>query len=316
MQTKPTLKRILWSVNPFLDDQSLVRRTAQSLAQLSQQWNAEILPVYILSDVPPNVKLLPLLIQDVQLQAREELSRILRRLKRKPFDDLKLLVSSTTQLRDQVHVLTMFARERHADVIAVSTRARKGPRRWLLGSFTEALMQESPVPLYVINPLESKQTKFQHILFPTDFSEASRLAFRQVIAMAAEMRARVTLFHKVSNQYSPVYEVGYGSYAAYSAYFQELISERKAEAQDWIAQAAQSGVRVRLLVDYHTDRSTAESIVWRSRTRGGMIAMAGHSGMLSHTLMGGITRQVVRTAEVPVWVIHPEPVAARARLIK
>lgn len=302
-------KRIIWAVNPFVDEVGLIKRTAQALFLLASEWDAEVEPVYILSDVPPNVRLLPLLIHDVQQQAHEELKNILKGTKSERLQEVRLLVSASSQLRDQAQVLITYARDRGASVIGVATRARKGPKRWIMGSFTETLMHDSPVPLYVVNPLHTVPRKIKHIFFPTDFSDASRAAFEQVLTMAADIGSKVTLFHKVSNVYSPTYDVGYGGYPAYSLYYEELVSDKMAEAEKWAKSAAERGVAVKPLVDFRTDKSTAEAIVSRSKSGGGLIAMAGHTGFRGVNLLGGITRQVVRTAESPVWVIHPEPAA-------
>lgn len=309
-------KRIIWAVNPFVDEVTLVKRTAQSLLLLASEWQAEIEPVYILADVPPNVRLLPLLVHDVQQQARDELQRTLRGMKLDRVQDLRLLVSASSQLRDQAQVLVTYARDRDASVIAVATRARKGPKRWIMGSFTETLIHDSPVPLYVINPLDTVPRKLKHIFFPTDFSDASHAAFDQVVAVAKDMGAKITLFHKISNVYSPTYDVGYGGYPAYSLYYEEMVNDKMAEADKWVKEAGVKGVEVKPIVDFRTDKSTAETITWRSRSGGGIIAMAGRTGSRAASLLGGITRQVVRTAEFPVWVIQPEPsaVAKRKRL--
>lgn len=297
-------KRILWSVNPFAEDQRLIKRMAVALALLSEQWGAEIEPVYVLADVPPNVRLLPLLVQDVQQQARDELRLLLPSRRPARLRELRLLVSASSQLRDQVGVLLHYARERQATVIAVSTRARRGPQRWIMGSFTETLIHESPVPLYVINPAEHTPRPINQIFFPTDFSEQSHRAYVQVIRAAREGRGRITLFHKVSNAYSPMYEIGYGGYAAYAAYYEELVNDKRAKANEWAAEAAALGVKVRVIIDHQTDRSTAEAIVLRASRHGGIIAMSGHTGNRVG-LLGGITRQVVRTAPLPVWVLQP-----------
>ena len=52
--------------------------------------------------------------------------------------------------------------------------------------------------------------------------------------------------------------------------------------------------------------SAASAITDIARKRGaGMILMRAHSGQLAAALIGSTARQVIRTADCPVWVIGP-----------
>lgn len=313
MQPDTQPRIILWSVNPFADDSRLIRRTAAVLLELAGQWQATVEPVYILQDVPPNVKLLPRLLADVQEQAREELRHLTRGLKWRGSERLKLLVSPSTRLRDQVQALSDYYRRRKASLLAVSTRARKGPRRWMMGSFAESLISEAELPLFVINPMERLPRRIQRILFPTDFSDESRDAFHRAIGVAQEMDVPITVFHRLQCERGPAYDAGYATLPRYARFHDDQFRLRTAQAEEWVRQAAARGVRAQGVVDHRTDWTIAEEIVSRSRSRGAIVMMAAHSGKALSGWLGGVTRQVVRSAECPVWVLQSAATAVATR---
>lgn len=298
--------KIVWAVDPFCEECTLVKQTARAVSVLATQWNAAVEPVYILGGVPPNVRLLPTLIQDVQAQAQTELRYLTRGIPIPQLADVRLIAGLNSQLRAQAADLIAYAKKSRADSIAVGTRARTGLKRWLIGSFAETLILESDVPLFIINPRESIPERIHQILFPTDFSERSKAAFKRVIRFAKEVQAELTVFHKIRYELTPAVEVAFGAYPSYKHLFQEEILAKETEANAWATQAENEGIQTDSVVDYRTDGSVAQAILGISKRRGGMIAMAAHSGPLASALLGSLTRQVVRSSSSPVWVIHTE----------
>ena len=90
-----------------------------------------------------------------------------------------------------------------APMLALSSHGRSGLGRIALGSFAEALLLQSRIPvLFLSHPERQSGTetspKIQRILFPTDLSKNSREAFRLLLPQAKAMSAEVILFYAVA----------------------------------------------------------------------------------------------------------------------
>lgn len=97
--------------------------------------------------------------------------------------------------------------EKHgADALVVGSHGRSLLGRMLLGSVSMSVLHQSRVPVLIVRvelcetdegiscELQPDQP-FEHILFPTDFSEAATLAFERMTDLVAGSASRVTLMH-------------------------------------------------------------------------------------------------------------------------
>lgn len=81
----------------------------------------------------------------------------------------------------------------HADLIVMGTHGRTGFNRWTLGSVTERILRESPVPLLTVRG--APQEPVRHILCPIDGTEVSSRAFRLAANLGACFDAAVTALY-------------------------------------------------------------------------------------------------------------------------
>jgi nucleotide-binding universal stress UspA family protein len=77
-----------------------------------------------------------------------------------------------------------------ADLIVMGTHGRSGLNRWMLGSVTERILRESPVPLLTVRA--APRGPVRRILSPIDSTEASRNAFRLAAGLGACFHAEIT----------------------------------------------------------------------------------------------------------------------------
>ncbi len=80
-----------------------------------------------------------------------------------------------------------------ADLIVMGTHGRSGFNRWMLGSVTERILRESPVPLLTVRA--APRGPVRRILSPIDGTEASRNAFRIAAALGACFDAEITALY-------------------------------------------------------------------------------------------------------------------------
>jgi nucleotide-binding universal stress UspA family protein len=80
-----------------------------------------------------------------------------------------------------------------ADLIVMGTHGRSGLNRWMLGSVTERILRESPIPLLTVRA--APRGPVRRILSPVDGTEASRNAFRLAASLGACFDAEITALY-------------------------------------------------------------------------------------------------------------------------
>src|SRR5262249_35506449 len=93
------------------------------------------------------------------------------------------------------------ARSTKADLIVMGTHGRRGFKRLLLGSVTEAVLREAPGPVLTVPPHASARVSeavtFKRILCPIDFSPSALEALGFALDLARQADGRVTLLHAI-----------------------------------------------------------------------------------------------------------------------
>jgi nucleotide-binding universal stress UspA family protein len=143
------------------------------------------------------------------------------------------------------------------------------------------------------------------IVCGVDFSEPSRVALRQAVAMAKRLGERLTLVHVFQ---APVYPLPEGVLLPTPRELVDLnervdraLAEWKAEAERMgatqVTAVALQGAPWRALVDYASEQGSALIVV----------GTHGHTG-IRHLLLGSVAERVVRLAACPVLTVRaPEP---------
>ena len=142
----------------------------------------------------------------------------------------------------------------------------------------------------------------RRILHPSDFSPASRGAFRKAIEMAKASRAELLIVHVV-NPIVPVAGEGYVSPKMYDEIAASSRAWARKQLDTLVAKARKSGVRARGLL---LEGATHEQIVRAARTkRADLIVMGTHgrSG-LAKLFLGSVAGRVVTAAPVPVLTVR------------
>lgn len=99
--------------------------------------------------------------------------------------------------------LRALIRREHIDLAIVGTHGRTGLRKIVLGSVAEDLFRNAPCPVLTVGPhswdSDPQTVRLKHLLFPTDFSEASAQALPLATALARDFDAHVTMLHVVEH---------------------------------------------------------------------------------------------------------------------
>lgn len=99
--------------------------------------------------------------------------------------------------------------ELNIDLIAMSTHARNGMAKWLLGSVAETVVRRSQLPVLLVRPrLAPPRAVLRRILVPLDGSEESFAVMTTVKRLALRTGAEVVLLHVAERAFAPVLQRG------------------------------------------------------------------------------------------------------------
>lgn len=300
-------KRIIWAVDPFAKEKKLQKSAARTIKSLISSSGAIIEPVYFLRSplLDGTREMDHAFIEKAQKEGQKELNQILAGLKLSGVRRLRIIPAPHSYLREGVERITRLAKKWKADLVVTSTHGHKGLKHLALGSFAETLLLYSDVPLLFVNPHLKTDTKNKTILFPTDFSLASKLAFEEVLKVAKATQRKIVLFHKVLYTWPPTVKLSSSAYPLYKKAFEDELEFRRKEAGKWVDTAKTAGVMVDVVIDHKRQGSIAELILAENKKYPGLIAMAARSGPIKTALLGSTIRAIVRNSSEPVWVLHP-----------
>ena len=179
-----------------------------------------------------------------------------------------------------------------ADLIAMSTHGRPVLARMLVGSITDRVIRTSPVPVLVLHPptmsidrVSPPTGRKLRVLAPLDGSAFAEEAVKMAVALLGPELIELSLACVVGTPQT-----------------------QKPIARGILDEAATRlakpglGITTTILVGATAAQIDAFAL------EGGhdLIVMSTHGhGMLTRTLVGSVTDQVVRTSEIPVLVIQP-----------
>lgn len=302
------MDKVIWALDAFTEDLRLHKKAASLLKAWSKLTPIAIEPVYVMSpdqlNVPPGI--FALLKSQNQTEIERRLNGLLKKADIDGAVEPTLLVSDAFSLSQAVQTLLTHARKSKAIFILVGTHAKKGANRFLFGSFAENLVLQSEIPVFLVSP-KTDPSELKHVLFATDLREPSREAFRTLVSQAKKRHFEITLYNKfeffVDYTLAPLLGTN-----AYQQVMDKDLARRECLAQDLVLEAEREGVQVRMLVDQTSlETNVATSILHAAEKTGAdSIAMASQSGKVASSILGSVTRQLIRGASYPIWIMHPE----------
>jgi nucleotide-binding universal stress UspA family protein len=305
-------RRIVWSIDPFEERSEGRSHVIETLHELSKQ-GAMIDPVYVLSpeEYDVNVAFNAPWLKQIRPSVEKVLNHYLKDNQIGNIGRPQILIERRPSLRRAVGTLINYAEKSKADMIVVGTHAKKGISRFFLGSFAETLLLHSKIPVLVVGPHSEfplHERKTQNILFSTDFGTASFPTFKKVLALAKAHHAKVTLFHCLPHPIEPVIQSGVYLLGGGFVSFPEYVLQDEERKQKMCEKYVAAGKKVGVAVDVNINPghgNTANAIIEQAQLgKTDLIAMAAESGAFSAALIGSVTRQVVRAAPCPVWVLR------------
>jgi nucleotide-binding universal stress UspA family protein len=230
-------------------------------------------------------------------------------------DDQERWRTVTAYLRGSVvECLSGYVRDHEIDLVVMTTHARGGMGRAVLGSVADGLVRHSVAPVLLVRPeLEPARAAaavrvFQRVLLPLDGGAAEDRMIAHAIAVAGTAGVEYTLLRVVTSGAPSVYP------------------RRPRRGEDPGSRAQRATVQVALGVkaealrargllvrsEVVVDDDAAEGILrYAAANDFDLVAMATRSrGGLERLLLGSVTDRVLRKAEITLLLWNPAPASA------
>ncbi|MFC4541405.1 universal stress protein [Halosolutus amylolyticus] len=210
--------------------------------------------------------------------------------------DPDLEVTTTVERGKPFRIIESTVDAAGIDVVAMGTRGRAGLERVVLGSVTENVLRTAPVPVLAVPPeagdVELTTETTENVLLPTDGSEGAEVAVDWGVTLADAFDAMLhTIYSADTSRFTGSAEPG------------TILTKLEREGEDALGtvrdRARAAGVSVtgtvatgppaRAVLNY-ADEHAIDLLA---------IGTHGRSG-LERKLLGSVTENVVRNADVPV----------------
>jgi len=144
--------------------------------------------------------------------------------------------------------------------------------------------------------------KVRRILHPSDFSSASRGAFKKAVAMAKADRAELLLAHVLAFP-TPILSDGYVSPKIYDDLSRSMRADGQRQLDKLIAKAKAAGVRASGLL---LEGMASDAINRAARAKRADVIVIGTHGRtgLARLFMGSVAERVVGGAPCPVLTVR------------
>lgn len=194
-----------------------------------------------------------------------------------------------------------------ADLVVMGTHGRRGFKRMLLGSVTEAVLREVPCPVLTVPPHAagvSEVATFKRILCPIDLSPSALQALGFALDLARQADGLVTLFHVV--EWLAEEEPRTSAHFNVPEYRRYIVEDAQERLRKLVAEESRTWVEIDDVVVFGrayreilraAETKPADLIVMGAQGRGG-IGLA---------VFGSTTQQVVRGAMCPVLTVRGLP---------
>jgi nucleotide-binding universal stress UspA family protein len=192
-----------------------------------------------------------------------------------------------------------------ADLIVMGTHGRRGFKRLLLGSVTEAVLREAPCPVLTVPPHASpgisEAVTFKRILCPIDFSPSALQALGFALDLARQADGLIRLLHVI--EWLPEEEPRTSAHFNIPEYRRYMAQDAQERLRTLVAEESRTWVEIDDVVVFGrahreilraAETKSADLIVMGAQGRGG-IGLA---------LFGSTTQQVVRGAMCPVLTVR------------
>jgi nucleotide-binding universal stress UspA family protein len=309
MPNRKTPQRILWALDPFEKESETRAHVSVILKEFTEANQAEIEPVYVLNpgEFELSEEFTSPWLKQYKPTAEKTMTQCLKDFQIPGILPPHIVVERRPSKKRMLQALLGYAKRSGADMIALGTHARKGFSRLILGSFAESLLLYSKLPLLIVGA-QPPARKLEHILFATDFEKGADTLFKKVLKLAKDFGARITLLHVIHHPIEPVIQTGVyllsGGWISLPDYLTREEAKKQKIADRYAEIAARHGISLNIAIEF-SQVGISRTILQNAKDKGAnLIAIAAESSPVASVILGSVTRQAVREAPCPIWVMR------------
>jgi nucleotide-binding universal stress UspA family protein len=194
--------------------------------------------------------------------------------------------------------------DKEIDLVVMGTHGRNYLERLVLGSVTERMLRQLPVPVMTVSHLDPAKempapgiVPIRRILYATDLSEGSEPGLQFAIRFARGLDARLTVVHVLENLEHMF--VG-ADMAAYMPSYEGNVREMTREKLNRVVALHSDGsVPITTVLENGIPYQAINRVA--AEINADLIVMNLHGkGRLERALLGSTAERVIRTATIPV----------------
>jgi nucleotide-binding universal stress UspA family protein len=243
-------------------------------------------------------------------QARRSLERIAPELA-----SAGLQVDVVVRVGDPAREILDQVQMQNADLIVMRTHGRAGLPRAVLGSVTERVVADSPVPVVVLRPGGRRVSALKTLLVPIDGSPGGAVALGRAVELAEASGATIRLLQVVvpipSQAYSNWGMLGGGVYID-PAWDEEALASAQIYVQSLVRRLRERGLSAD--GDARIESSVPQTIVDFSESVGADLIVMSTDALTgaARAVLGSVADEVVREAGCPVLLVRRRDAQAGA----
>ena len=198
--------------------------------------------------------------------------------------------------------------EQSVDLVIMGSHGRRGFTRWFVGSVTERVLREIPVPLMTVATLAGKTSpvpegpvRLDRILCPSDFTDSEEVALPLAVEFAKRFDSELEIVHVVEHLKRSPTSAPYTA-AELVAEQEVLITNARSKLEDVASRVGSDSVTVRKTV---LEGHASDAILSHATASGAslLVITLHRMNFVERALVGATAERLVRTASIPVLTV-------------
>lgn len=207
---------------------------------------------------------------------------------------------------------------RQADLVVMSTHGRSGLGRVVWGSIADRVLRDSSVPVFLVPKNASAAWQGGNpirLVVPLDGSALAEEALPPAEALARSLGAEIVLVRSI--QQNPWMMANTDPWITYALYADEVQAQLLQEASAYLDTIASrlndKGITASVVLgEWEGAAGAIRRAASENQAQAIVIASHGRGGP-SRMLLGSVSDEIVRTAQLPVLVVRPAAVREQAK---
>jgi nucleotide-binding universal stress UspA family protein len=275
---------------------------------LAGQFNANLILAHIVPESTALMYAFPTRLPEIEDEQYAKASREIEKLASAEHV-AQLNLRTIVKIGNIERELLGIVKDEDIDLVVMGTHGRRYLGRWFIGSVTEHMLRNVPVPVLTVSHIEAEKhaiglVSLKRILYATDLSQSSSIGMRYAIELARGAGAQLTVMHVVDDEDRMLWGPALIAHLDRA----KLLEEWRHKLDDFIKREGVPDIAIealmvegkpfRKIVEY-AEAENVDVIVLNLQSK----------SLVERALLGSTAERIVRLARTPVLSI---PVAGRA----